>query len=47
MKKFLFLLGGVCAATAGFLVFGAKRVQPVEDLAHQLETAWSDHHTVA
>lgn len=46
MKKVLFVVGGVCAAVAGFLVFGKKRVQPVQELAHQLEVAWSDHNTV-
>jgi hypothetical protein len=47
MKKTLFLIGGFCAAAAGFLVLGARRVQPVEMMAHRLEAAWADHHTVA
>jgi hypothetical protein len=46
MKKTLFLIGGFCAAAAGFLVLGTKRTQPVEMMAHRLETAWADHHTV-
>jgi hypothetical protein len=46
MKKALWLVGGFCAAAAGFLVLGAKRVRPVEELAHNLESAWADHHTV-
>lgn len=46
MKKTLFLIGGFCAAAAGFLVLGMKRTQPVETMAHRLETAWADHHTV-
>jgi hypothetical protein len=46
MKKVLLMVGGICAAAAGFLVFGAKRVQPVDELAHRLEAAWADHHTV-
>lgn len=47
MKKILLVVGGVCAAAAGFLVFGTKRVAPpVDELAHRLESAWSDHHTV-
>ncbi len=46
MKKMLWLVGGLCAAAAGFLVVSKKRVQPVEDLAHRLEEAWADHHTV-
>ena len=46
MKKTLWVIGGFCAAALGFLVFGAGRVRPVDVLAHQLETAWADHHTV-
>jgi len=45
MKKMVWLVGGLCAAAAGFLVWGPKRVQPVEELAHRLEDAWADHHT--
>ena len=47
MKKYLMIVGGVCAAAAGFLIFGTKRLAPVEELANNLEAAWSDHHTVA
>jgi hypothetical protein len=47
MKKLILLAGGLCAAAAGFLVWNAGRVQPVEEMAHQLEDAWADHHTVA
>ena len=46
MKKLVWLLGGLAAAAAGFLVLGSKRVQPVDELAHRLEDAWADHHTV-
>lgn len=46
MKSFLWLVGGVCAAAAGFLVWGAKRREPVEQLAHSLEEAWAGHNTV-
>ena len=46
MKNVFWLVAGVCAAAAGFLVLGAKRVQPVEVLAHKLEDAWADNHTV-
>jgi hypothetical protein len=46
MKKLVWLVGGMAAAAAGFLVWGSKRVQPVEELAHRLENAWADHHTV-
>jgi hypothetical protein len=45
MKNVILLVGGLCAAAAGFLVWNAKRVQPVEELAHRLEEAWADHHT--
>jgi hypothetical protein len=47
MKKLLFVVGGVCAAAAGWLVWRPKRVEPVAELAHQLENAWADHHTSA
>jgi hypothetical protein len=46
MKNVLWWVGGFCFAAVGFLVLGAKRVQPVEELARSLEEAWSDHHTV-
>ncbi len=46
MKNVLLLVGGFCAAAAGFLVWGCKRTPPVELLAHRLEEAWADHHTV-
>jgi hypothetical protein len=46
MKKLVWVVGGLCAATAGFLVWGSRRAQGVEDLAHRLEDAWADHHTV-
>lgn len=45
LKKSLWVIGGVCAAAAGWIVLGPKRTQAVQDLARQLETAWSDHHT--
>jgi len=46
MKNVLWIVGGLCAAAAGFLAFGPSRTQPVELLAHRLERAWADHHTV-
>jgi hypothetical protein len=46
MKSMIWMVGGACAAVAGFLVWGPKRVQPVQELAHRLEEAWQDHHTV-
>lgn len=45
VKNALLLIGGVCAAAAGWIVLGSRRVSQVEDLAHQLEGAWADHHT--
>ncbi len=42
MKKTLWWVGGFCAAAAGFLVLGARRVQPVEALAQEPEAAWTD-----
>jgi len=45
MKKIMFLVGGVCAAAAGFFIWDSRRVKPVEELAHRLEEAWADHHT--
>ncbi len=53
MKSFLYLIGGIGLATAYMLArkqqsdaadFAAK---PVEELAHRLQDAWADHHTVA
>ncbi len=46
MKRALWMIGAFCAAAAGFLVIGVKRVQPVDEMAHKLESAWADHHTV-
>ena len=47
MKNVLWMVGGFCAAAAGFLCWSSRRSQPVELLAHRLEEAWADHHTVA
>ncbi len=47
MKKVLLVVGGVCAAAAGFLALGAKRVSPVreyDDPASQPEDAWADEY---
>ncbi len=46
MSKFLLMVGGICAAAACFLVLGPNRAPRVDKLAHQLEDAWADHHTV-
>jgi hypothetical protein len=45
MKKAVWLVGGFCAAAAGFLVW-KRRAEPVQELAHRLEEAWADHHTM-
>ena len=46
MKNLVWLASGLAAALVGFFVWERNRVQPVAELAHRLETAWSDHHTV-
>jgi len=45
MKNLIWVVSGVCAAAAGWIVWGPKRVEPLQELAHQLEHAWADHHT--
>jgi len=52
MKNLVWAVGGFCAAAVGFLVLGAARTRslsnaPVDELAHRLEDAWADHHTIA
>jgi hypothetical protein len=44
-RNFFFTVSGLCAAAAGYLVL-SKRAQPLQEMAHQLEEAWGDHHTV-
>ena len=46
MKRVIWTVGGLCAAATGFLVWGSTRKPNVEELAHVLEDAWADHHTV-
>jgi hypothetical protein len=46
MRNVLWMVGGFCAAATGFLLWGFKRTSSVELLAHRLEEAWADHHTV-
>jgi len=46
MKKALWWVGGFCAAAAGFLVLGARRVRPVEALEYESEAVWRDDQTV-
>ena len=48
MKTAFLVIGGLCAAFAALAVLESKNKQrPVEELAHKLEAAWADHHTVA
>lgn len=46
MKKFLWATGAICGAMAGVMIWYRSRNEPVEELAHRLESAWADHHTV-
>ena len=46
MKNVLWIIGGFCAAATGFLVLFRSRTQPIELLAHRLQDAWTDHHTL-
>jgi hypothetical protein len=46
MKNVVWMVGGLSAAAIGFLVLGSRHRPPVELLAHRLEEAWADHHTV-
>jgi hypothetical protein len=46
VKSILWTMGGICAAAAGLLVWSPYKIKPVEDLAHSLQDAWADHHTV-
>lgn len=49
MKNVLFLVAGITAAAAYVIASraNARRAVSVEELAHRLEDAWADHHTVA
>lgn len=47
MKNVTFAIAGICAAAVGWIVWGPKRIAPVQRLAESLEMAWTDHHTVA
>lgn len=46
MKSFLWMVGGLCAAAVGLLVWSPYKKRPVQELAHSLQVAWADHHTV-
>ena len=45
MKRFIWALGGVCAAAAGLLVWGSKRTPNVGDLAAGIEDASTDRYS--
>jgi hypothetical protein len=47
MKNFVFLLAGIAAAAACILVTRKRSSRTIDDLAHDLQGAWADHHTVA
>ena len=50
MKNILWLAAGLSAAIAYVLLSKARTASapiPLEDLAHKLQDAWADHHTVA
>jgi hypothetical protein len=37
MKKFVWFIGGMAAAAAGFLVWNANRSQPLQERAYYLD----------
>jgi len=49
MKNLIYLLLGIAAATACVLAATPRTRSPrsIDDLAHTLQDAWADHHTVA
>ncbi len=46
MKSFLWAVGGLCAAAIGIIILEQRRTQSLNLLAHNLEQAWADNHTV-
>lgn len=46
MKNVAWWIGGTCLAAVGILVWNSKRTPEVTELAHRLEEAWANHHTV-
>jgi hypothetical protein len=47
MKNFLLLLTGIAAAAVCIVATRPRRAQrSLDDLAHDLQGAWADHHTV-
>ena len=50
MKNLFLFIGAATAVAAYFLIAKAQQPSkpvPVADLAHKLQDAWADHHTVA
>ena len=47
MKRVLWIIGGICAAAAGIIVYQTNKNPNVEELAHKLEDAWADNRTAA
>jgi len=45
MNRLIWTVCGICAATAGIILWGSRRNSNVEELAHKLEGAWADNHT--
>ncbi|HXC95948.1 MAG TPA: hypothetical protein VNU92_09610 [Edaphobacter sp.] len=46
MKKLLWIMTGFFAAGIGFVLWSPPRTPSVQFLAHRLEDAWADHHTI-
>jgi hypothetical protein len=42
VKKIFWLVGGMCAAAAGFLAWGVRRSEQVEDLGQRMDEAERD-----
>jgi len=52
MKNFLLLLAGIAAAATCYMVARpatrpSRTPRSIDDLAHNLQDAWADHHTIA
>ncbi len=49
MKNLILYIGAFSATAAFFLLRNnlSRKTPAVADLAHKLEAAWADHHTVA
>jgi hypothetical protein len=45
MKKFVWFIGGMAAAAAGFLVWNAARARPMHEPAYYLDEPSSDDPT--